>query len=144
MRATATDRAELRKMAESLPQLQRSNPDGTPRFKWQSVHGSYLLAIDPNATDKSGAAISANKVYYRQQPVLVDHYQCLALAFEKGGMEQARHYAKEANDFVARSKRPRPWWQRSFYTICMLLGIETKGMAEAKEQLQLLTPKTEQ
>lgn len=136
---TKSDKLTLQRMAEELPRLQRSQPDGSPKYRWQPRKGQELLNNGVNE-DRQGHPIAANKTYWFKEPVMVNHMECLMVAYDAGGMAQCEKYCAEVREFIAKSKRPRPWWQRMAYTALLRMGLTTAAMRAQANTINLMKP----
>jgi hypothetical protein len=132
---------ELARLAFELPRLQRSNPDGSPMFKWRPVLGSQLLAEYAKATDNAGNPIAPKRRYWRNEPVLVDHYAEMKRALEHGGMNAVYNYHKDAKAIVDNATRKRHWLQVWWWKVLLRLNIFTETMRQQMETLRHINTK---
>jgi len=131
---------ELTAITNELPRLQRSNPDGSPAFKWKRVLGKEL--IDQGiTTDREGHPIIANKYYWRNEPMLIDHYSELRKRHNEGGMDAVNAYAAQAKAIVAKAMRKRHPLQLWWWKVLLRLNIFTEAMRQQMETMRITTSK---
>lgn len=140
MKINQKDRRDIERMAAALPNIQNSNPDGSPLFKWVKEKGAQLLADDPQATSKTGQPIEATRSYWRRVPVMVNHKHTLLGIFRVEGMDGCREYCDVVKAFVSGAKKRRPWYMRMYYRALLRLGITTAYMREQRKLHQLMNP----
>lgn len=137
MKLLNTHKKKLAEIANDLPQLQRSEPNGKPAYKWKRELGRNMLERDPKMLDAAGQPIAANRYYWMEVPSMVNHYEHLKAALVRGGWEAVTKYCEDARAILEQATRIRPWWQRTFYAWMLRFGIYTRGM-EAQQAIQQL------